>query len=217
MNNTERLAAINTVAKARQELQMLAYWEEEALGMGNSRYGPTSRNMWKNFENWRAKVVRRFWALQGAERHAARAPTRARKVFRNYARILHARIYRPPNAGGAMVRRVMRRTNVGKKPTRTVGTSMSPNRRRPASPRRRSPASPRRRSPASPRRSPAANKASKLRSLLKELRLAISRENINSARNIVSEMDRVKGRYPSAEEYRIFLEANGIMKARRNK
>lgn len=133
MNNTKRLANLNTANKARNELRKLANWEANALGMGNSRYGPASRNMWKNFENWRAKVARRWWALQAAERHAARAPVRARKVFREYTRKLHARIYRPPNAGGAMYRRVTERTNVGKKSTRSVGTSMSPRR----SPKRR--------------------------------------------------------------------------------
>ena len=135
MNNTKRLADINTAAKAWEELGRLANWEANALGMGNSRYAPASRNMWNKFEIWRAKVERRFWALQGAERHAARAPERARKVFREYTRKLHERIYRPPNAGGAMFRRMASRTNVGKKRTRSVGTSVSPKRR---SPKRRS-------------------------------------------------------------------------------
>jgi hypothetical protein len=38
---------------------------------------------------------------------------------------------RPPNAGGSGYRRMMRQTNVGKKRTRSVGTSMSPTRRSP--------------------------------------------------------------------------------------
>ena len=36
---------------------------------------------------------------------------------------------RPPNAGGAGYHRIMRQTNVGKKRTRSVGTSISPKRR----------------------------------------------------------------------------------------
>lgn len=44
---------------------------------------------------------------------------RARQVFRKYARKLMARIYRPPNAGGAMYRKLTKRN---------VGTSISPNR-----------------------------------------------------------------------------------------
>jgi hypothetical protein len=128
-NNTKRLAAINTAAKALKELEMMNNWEDEALGFGNSRYTPVSRNAWNNFKKWQAKVVRRWWALQAAERHAARAPTRARKVFRVYANKLRARIYRPPNAGGAMYRRTAASTAL--KRTRSVGTSMSPNRRSP--------------------------------------------------------------------------------------
>lgn len=46
---------------------------------------------------------------------------------------MQRRTMRPPNTntGGAGYRRMMRQTNVGKKRTRSVGTSMSPNRRSP--------------------------------------------------------------------------------------
>lgn len=56
---------------------------------------------------------------------------RARQVMRRYTRKLHARIYRPPNAGGAMYRRTAATTALRR--TRSAGTSMSPRR----SPKRR--------------------------------------------------------------------------------
>lgn len=133
--NRARIAAMRTTNQVRNALQYANNWAWEATGGGNSRYAPPSRNDWSKHNRYVAMLERRLWALQGAERHAARAPTRARKVFRNYAHILRARIYRPSNAGGAMFRRMASRTNVGKKRTRGVGTSVSPKRR---SPKRRS-------------------------------------------------------------------------------
>jgi hypothetical protein len=125
MNTTH----LKTVSAVRRALRNLNNWEDEALGMGNRRYAPLTSNQWKNLRAMRERLMRREWALQAAERHAARAPNRARKVFRVYANKLRARIYRPPNAGGAMYRRTAASTAL--KRTRSVGTSMSPNRRSP--------------------------------------------------------------------------------------
>lgn len=62
-------------------------------------------------------------------RNERKRVARARQVMRKYARKLHARIYRPPSVGGAMYRRAAETT--GMRRTRSVGTSMSPNRRSP--------------------------------------------------------------------------------------
>lgn len=62
-------------------------------------------------------------------RNERKRVARARQVMRKYTRKLHARIYRPPSVGGAMYRRTAAST--GLRRTRSVGTSMSPNRRSP--------------------------------------------------------------------------------------
>lgn len=60
-----------------------------------------------------------------AKRHWGRARQHAKA--HGIIRYLQMATMRPPNAGGAGYRRMLRQTNVGKKRTRSVGTSMSPN------------------------------------------------------------------------------------------
>ena len=119
---------LKTLSAVRRALRNLNNWEDEALGMGN-KPALFTRNQLNKARAMRQRLVLREFALQAAERQAARAPNRARKVFRVYANKLRARIYRPPNAGGAMYRRTAASTAL--KRTRSVGTSMSPNRRSP--------------------------------------------------------------------------------------
>lgn len=64
-----------------------------------------------------------------AKRHWGRVKQHV--TARGVVGYLQAATMRPPNAGGAGYRRMMRQTNVGKKRTRSVGTSMSPKNRSP--------------------------------------------------------------------------------------
>jgi len=87
--------AIRSVADAQRVLRNLADWEDEALGMGNSRAAPPTRAQWNNFERRRAMVVRRMWALQAKQRNEPRRPARAARLIQQKFR----QAYYAPNSG----------------------------------------------------------------------------------------------------------------------
>lgn len=97
-NAQERRAAarFQTVRELEQELNRLANWENEAAGFGNSRYAPAPQSAPGRAGNYRAKVMRRLWALQAAQRNqprrALRAASTIQKKFKNV-------FYMPNNNG----------------------------------------------------------------------------------------------------------------------
>lgn len=82
--------------------------------------------------------LRRRIAAKRRQNAARRHWSTLRKsvTARGIVRYLQNATMRPPNAGGAGYRRMMRQTNVGKKRTRNVGTSTSPRRSPNRSPKR---------------------------------------------------------------------------------
>lgn len=99
-----------------------------------------SRNFAKSHINYHQSEITALKRELNRRTAARRAKAQGRwKTLRGHVgargivRYLQKAAMRPPNAGGAGYRRMARQTNVGKKRTRSVGTSMSPRR----SPKRR--------------------------------------------------------------------------------
>jgi hypothetical protein len=102
--------AIRSVADARRVLRNLADWENEALGMGNSRVAPPTRAQWNNFERQRAMVVRRMWALQAKQRNEPRRPARAARLIQQKFRQarLRGRQASPPRSPRSRITATLR-------------------------------------------------------------------------------------------------------------
>ncbi len=120
----ERVAGLRTVNNVREALRWANNWEVEALGLGNSRYAPTTRNEWAAHERYKAMLGRRLLALQAAQRNRPRRRVRAAKVIQRKFR----QAYYAPNAGHGLRGRGYRKTMA-----RLRGRQASP----PASPRSR--------------------------------------------------------------------------------
>ena len=96
-NAAERRAAarFKTVREVEQELNRLANWENEAAGFGNSHYASGRRSPPRT-NNYRAKVMRRLWALQAAQRNQ---PRRALRAARTIQKKFKKAFYAPNNNG----------------------------------------------------------------------------------------------------------------------
>jgi hypothetical protein len=82
-------------------------WEVEALGLGNSRYAPPTRNEWAEHERYKAMLGRRLLALQAAQRNRPRRPARAARLIQKKFKNV---FYTPNNNGNGIRGRGYRMT-----------------------------------------------------------------------------------------------------------
>jgi hypothetical protein len=96
-SSVSRLQTVNNVNKA---LGFAYNWENNALGFGNSRAAPPSRQQWADHKRYKNMLMRRLLALQAAQRNRPRRPERAartiQKKFKN--------IFYTPNNNGTGLR-----------------------------------------------------------------------------------------------------------------
>jgi hypothetical protein len=98
--NRARIAAMRTTNEVLNALRWANNWEVEALGLGNSRYAPPTRNQWAEHERYKAMLQRRLLALQAAQRNRPRRPARAtRLIQKKFKNVFYA-----PNNNGTGIR-----------------------------------------------------------------------------------------------------------------
>lgn len=104
MNADARLRAqvsgLQTVNAVRTALRYANNWEAEALGFGNSRAAPPTRNQWARHERYKAMLGRRLMALQASQRNQPRRPTRAARVIQKRFK----NVFYTPNNNGTGLR-----------------------------------------------------------------------------------------------------------------
>lgn len=95
-NVRTRVSRLQTVNNVNKALGFAYNWENNALGFGNSRAAPPSRQQWANHKRYKNMLVRRLLALQGAQRNRPRRPERAARVIQ---RKFKKEFYTPNNNG----------------------------------------------------------------------------------------------------------------------
>jgi hypothetical protein len=98
-NYRARIANMRTVNQVQRALEFAYNWENNALGFGNSRAAPPSRQQWADHTRYKNMLTRRLWALQAAQRNRPRRPARAARVIQKKFKQV---FYTPNNNGNGL-------------------------------------------------------------------------------------------------------------------
>ena len=98
-NFRARIANMRTVNQVQRALEFAYNWENNALGFGNSRAAPPSRQQWANHKRYKNMLMRRLLALQAVQRNRPRRPARAARVIQKAFKNMY---YSPNNNGSGL-------------------------------------------------------------------------------------------------------------------